>query len=381
MSSASSQEKLNLSEQVLRYISQQVKSGALQKGDRLPTNRELVKVLGVSTLTIQRVMKQLESQGVVSCRRRHGTFLEDPDAIYCPKVKSDLIGLFAPEICADFHFDMLTELERSMMSEGKLLSINFTHSDAEREVMLLRSLARHRLEALVYFTSPRVLSSPSHSRTVTKLVNRYIDEGTFVLFADICPPGFEERLISLDNEKATQMLTNKLIQQGHHKIAYIGASFQHDDQNCSSEKPVFITTEKARFAGYKRALDQAGLVDEWFIDIQVLEGDDWIDRIEQNIRQFLKKHSDITGFTVTNQQAALVLRKILGERTDLLFPVEESIASLFEANVPPFESLAWIQIPGAEMGRVAHEILLDDYPANYEPGHVKIRPSFWKTHG
>ena len=33
-------------------------------------------------------------------------------------------------------------------------------------------------------------------------INRYVEEGTQVLFADLCPPGFESRLISLDNARA-----------------------------------------------------------------------------------------------------------------------------------------------------------------------------------
>jgi len=358
--------KPNLSHQVMRHISQKVKDGTLKKGDKLPTNRDLVQELGVSILTVQRSMKQLEAQGVVSCHRRRGTFLENPDAITSPKIQSGLVGLFTPEIFADFHTDLLIQLEGSMMDEGKLLSINFTHSKPDREVILLRSLARQRLEALVYFTSPLVVTSESHRKKVCDWINRYIDEGTLVLFADICPPGFENRLISLDNEKAAHMLTNQLIKRGHEKIAFLGATH--------------LPTSAARFDGHKNAMELADLPfdDDWFVDIRIIEGEDWMERMETKIRELISKHPDITGFTVDNQASASTLRKVLSEISDRQFSTEDSIASLFENNEPPFDALAWIQIPGAEMGRIASEILIEDHPANYEPGHIKIKPTIWK---
>jgi GntR family transcriptional regulator, arabinose operon transcriptional repressor len=362
---ASTGGKLNLSHQVLRHISQKIKDGTLKKGDKLPTNRELVAELGVSILTVQRSMKQLEAQGVLSCRRRLGTFLENPKAMSSPKIQSGLIGLFTPEIFSDFHADLLIELEDNMMNEGKLVSINFTHSKPDREVILLRSLARQRLESLVYFTSPLVVISESHCRKVSDWIERYIEEGTFVLFADICPPGFESRLISLDNEKATEMLTNKLIQQGHEKIAFVGA--RH------------LPTNEARYQGYKIAMEKADFIvdDECFIDVHIIESEDWEDRVEADVRSLMKKHPEITGFVVDNGPSAIRVQKVLSEMDGLSFTVKDSIASLFEVNEPPFEAAAWIQIPGKEMGQIASELLMEDHPANYEPGHIKIRPKFW----
>ena len=169
---ATSSTQPNLSQQVLRYIYKQIQDGTLMTGDKLPTNRALAEKLEVSILTVQRSMKQLEAQGTVTCHRRTGTFLTDPKSITSPKIQSGLIGLFVPGFFSDFHLDILQELENGMMEEGKLVSINFTHSDPERELNLLRSLAPQRLEALVYLPSPRVVGSESHSKTIGSWINR-----------------------------------------------------------------------------------------------------------------------------------------------------------------------------------------------------------------
>jgi DNA-binding LacI/PurR family transcriptional regulator len=357
----------NLAHQVIRHIYKQIQDGRLKTGDKLPTNRDLAKELNVSILTVQRAMKQLEAQKTVSCHRRTGTFLTNSENISSPKIQSGLIGLFCPELFDDFHSDLLLELERGTMEQGKLLSINFTHSHPEREVILLRSLARQRLEALVYFTSPLVVSSESYNRAVSEWIRRYIEEGTFVLFADLCPQGFENRLISLDNAKAGQMLTEKLIERGHKKIAYLGVTH--------------LPTSRERFDGHCKAMKKEGLPfhDDWLLDIRIIEGENWEAQMEARIRNMLDLYPDLTGFNVDNQATAETVRRVLSEQSGKRkFSVNDSIAALFETGAPPFEALSWIQIPGKKMGEKAVEILLQDHPADYEPGRIKIKPVFWK---
>jgi len=356
----------NLSHQVIRHVYKLIQDGALEAGDKLPTNRGLAEELGVSILTVQRSMKQLEAQGVVACHRRTGTFLTNPDSITSPRIQSGLIGLFVPEFFSDFHTDLLIELEGGMMEQGKLVSINFTHSRPEREISLLRTLARQRLEALVYFTSPLVVSSEAHARTVSSWINRYIEEGTQVLFADLCPPGFESRLISIDNARAGTMLTNRLIERGHKKIAFLGATH--------------LPSTSDRLTGHYKVLKKAGLPVNggWHLDVRLLEGADWEERMEKGIRDMLARYPDLTGFAVSDQVTAEAVYEALKELPGRAFPAEESIASLFETGTPPFEALAWIQIPGKKMGKKALQLILEDHPADYEPGHTRIRPFFWK---
>lgn len=356
----------NLSHQVLQHIYKQVKDGALKAGDKLTTNRELAEELGVSVLTVQRSMKQLEAQGAVTCHRRTGTFLTNPGAVVNPKIQSGLIGLFLPEFFSSFHTDLMIELEQGLMEKGKLLSINFTHSEPEREIHLLRNLARQRLEALVYFTSPLVINSKAHSRTVSRWINRYIEEGTQVLFADLCPPGFESRLISMDNAKAGQMLTEKLIKRGHKQIAFLG--------------PTHLPSTSKRLSGHYQALAKAGLPinRDWHIDVHIMERKGWEKEIKKPIRELLIRYPDLTGFVVSTHATAEATYQVLKEMPEREFPAKESIATLLETATPPFEALAWIRIPGKEMGKAVRKILLEDHPADYAPGQIKIKPTFWK---
>ena len=59
-------------EQIRTQVADQVDSGALQPGDRLPTVRRLAEDLGVATNTVARAYRELEQSGVIETRGRAG---------------------------------------------------------------------------------------------------------------------------------------------------------------------------------------------------------------------------------------------------------------------------------------------------------------------
>lgn len=359
---------VNLSHKVIRHITNEIEFRTLKIGDKLPTNRELAAELSISILTVQRSMKQLEAQGVVRCQRRSGTFLVDSSKIESPRIQSDLVGLFIPEFSSDFHTDLLLELEEGMMEAGKMLSINFTRSQPERELKLLRTIARQRLEALIYVPSPLTIRSESHSNTIRRWVQRYVSEGTQVIFADLCPRGSENRPVSIDDEKAGELLTQQLIAKGHKNIAFVGPQNHYNSLE--------------RRAGYEKALADANLPikEDWFCPIGILERDDWIQHCKRKMRHFMDDNPSVTGFVICDQSSALSAYTLLYEYSEKRpFSPSDSIAALFEHSEPPFEALAWIHIPGQRMGKKICQLLLENSSANQVSGPIKIEPTLWQA--
>ena len=62
-------------EQLRVQLRDQVRSGALSAGSRLPTVRRLADDLGIAPGTVARAYRELESDGVIEGRGRHGTFV------------------------------------------------------------------------------------------------------------------------------------------------------------------------------------------------------------------------------------------------------------------------------------------------------------------
>ena len=62
-------------EQIRSHIAEQVASGTLEPGDRLPTVRGLAEDLGVATNTVARAYRELEQSGAIETRGRAGSFV------------------------------------------------------------------------------------------------------------------------------------------------------------------------------------------------------------------------------------------------------------------------------------------------------------------
>lgn len=72
-------------EQVRGQLASYLDARVLEPGDRLPSIRQLANDLGVATNTVQRAYRELEAQGLIRSRGRHGTIVRerpaDPDGV------------------------------------------------------------------------------------------------------------------------------------------------------------------------------------------------------------------------------------------------------------------------------------------------------------
>lgn len=66
--------------QIATIIKQQIASGQLQPGEKLPSVREYSVLFEVSALTIQRTMQYLEQQQVIYPKKGIGNFVQEENA-------------------------------------------------------------------------------------------------------------------------------------------------------------------------------------------------------------------------------------------------------------------------------------------------------------
>ncbi|NUS17833.1 MAG: GntR family transcriptional regulator [Streptomyces sp.] len=61
--------------QIVQQVQQALRLGLLAPGDRLPTAQAVVEATALNPNTVLKAYRELESQGLVETRRRHGTFV------------------------------------------------------------------------------------------------------------------------------------------------------------------------------------------------------------------------------------------------------------------------------------------------------------------
>lgn len=65
----------SITQEIMRQIKQQIADGTLKKGDRLPSERNLAQLFGISRASIREALKVLEMMGLVECVQGSGTFI------------------------------------------------------------------------------------------------------------------------------------------------------------------------------------------------------------------------------------------------------------------------------------------------------------------
>ena len=70
-------QRQGVAEKVVHRILELVKSGNLKAGDRLPAERKLIEIFGVSRPTLREALRSLSILGVIEMRHGGGAFVTD----------------------------------------------------------------------------------------------------------------------------------------------------------------------------------------------------------------------------------------------------------------------------------------------------------------
>ena len=79
-----------LYKKIYHFIKEQIESGRLQIGDRLPTEKELSEQFSVSRITSKRALVELEQEGLITRSRGKGSFVAE-NQVTSPGANKDLL--------------------------------------------------------------------------------------------------------------------------------------------------------------------------------------------------------------------------------------------------------------------------------------------------
>lgn len=88
--------------QVIEQIKQDIVTGRLKLGDKMPSTRELAVDKGINANTAARIYKELEQMEITFTKRGIGTFISESDTLY-QSLKDELSSRYVEQFLDRMH--------------------------------------------------------------------------------------------------------------------------------------------------------------------------------------------------------------------------------------------------------------------------------------
>jgi GntR family transcriptional regulator, arabinose operon transcriptional repressor len=230
-------------QQVYRALQREIHSGRWRRGDRLPSEAELVRRFGASRITVGRAVRDLQQAGLVERRAGSGTYVKGPQAVSAGLS----FGLLIPDLGETEIFEPICQgmMASPRAREHALLWGSFTGSSDSKEARAWQ-LCRQYIDRKVsgVFFAPLELS-PEKDDVNQRIAQALDDAGIPIVLLDRTVLPYPQRghhdLVGIDNRRAGFLITEHLLRLGCRRIAFVG--LRHA-----------AATVDAREAGYREAL-------------------------------------------------------------------------------------------------------------------------------
>ena len=233
-------------------LEQQIVSGTLRPGDKLPTEVELSKKYKTARGTVAKALGELENRGLLSRRRGAGTFIKAPGpksnfatrlAMFTPwAIRGESIGYFQSRlygalssICAEHGAELILQGLATTGNDYRSMLFNAADQLIERKI------------AVIYFCPAEL--SHEEMGVNEELIDHLESAGCSVILIDRDIVTYPNRSvppwICYDNRRGAAQLASHMFSEGYERIAFVGI-------------PTDSTAVAHRRAGYLDALIESG---------------------------------------------------------------------------------------------------------------------------
>jgi len=235
--------------EIFEYVHGNIVSGAYAADGRIPTDGQLMRRFHTTRATVAKAMKELERTGLIQRRPGAGSFLRPADRAHGAFVSTLIAGLgdteFFEPICAQIA--QASHACNLSLIWGATSPATPVGGDDDIDALCARFVAQ-RVSGV--FFVPDELPEGSTSNRNQKIAQALTAAGIAVVLLDRDIVPFPAQspydLVGIDNVDAGYKQTRHLLDCGCKRILYV-------------TRPGQLWTKTARIAGYKLALESAGL--------------------------------------------------------------------------------------------------------------------------
>ena len=341
-------------ERIVSWVQTEIENGALSRGDKLPSENELMERFRVSRQTVRRAMEELTEKGVVEGRRGSGTYVTVNTRRYAAG-KEIRIAVMLTYVDTYIFPSIIKGIESVLSSEGCTLQIAMTDNAVEKERMLLKEFIHTQsVDGIIAETVKSALPNPN-----MELYREIENMGIPVLFVNSYYKELDIPHISMDDRKAGYLAAKHFAECGHTRI---GGIFKADDGQ-----------GHLRYAGYTDALMEQEIK---------IRGDQviWIDSEElrtmgEESAKFLKRLKGCTACVCYNDETAYKIVEIF-RKAGHRVPEDLSVVGIDNSGLAKFcpVPLTSVENPVEKLGRTAAERMTWKIFRNEEMETVEFEP-------
>lgn len=349
-----------LYEQLRAYLLDEIRSGRLGTGDRIPSELALAEQFSVSRITSKKALETLERDGLIVRFRGKGSFVAERRNGFSTLPQSTLrgsrseltptpngaiptIGFVLPNMSDVFGTRMLGAIEDRCSELGYGLILKRTRGQRDIEDSAISRFVEMGVQGLIVF--------PIHGEFYNDSLLRIVLDGFPVVLVDRYLKGIAVNSVGSNNFEACHTLTNMLIERGHRKIGFF---------SLPPERTSSIEDRRRGFAAALRdaklPYDRSNLLMSLSCTLpgEILESSLETDR--ERVNTYLDTHPEMTAFVACEYPLAIIIEQVLVARgrADLV----ENIAC-FDALHSPMEPVRFMHVQQDEhrIGTTAVDLL------------------------
>jgi DNA-binding LacI/PurR family transcriptional regulator len=325
-----------LYKQIYEQLFEQISSGVLKAGDRLPSEKEICSAYGVSRITSKKALEMLAEHHLIARWRGKGSFVAGSPIQAEPGKNAGnfrSIALLLSAFNDAFGTRLVCSVEEACNALGYHLILRRTRESPAEEEKALRELDDKQVSG--------ILIVPVHGEYYNAEILRQILNKRPLVFVDRTMRGLPVPSVSTDNTAATQAAVKHLLDLGHRNIAFYSGPANH------------TSTVEDRRNGFVRAFADSGIpLDPTHVCPNLLSLDDL-----SLIRRHLSEHPEISAAFTAEYEIALLAKSaaaFLGRQTPRDFSI---ITFDYPGSIREFPAFTYVRQDEDTIGKQAVEAL------------------------
>jgi len=314
------------------------------------TLKQIARELDVSISTVSKALRDSleiskETREKVQAFAKFYNYRPNNIALSLKNRKTKNIGVIIPEIVHYFFSKVINGIELVANKRGYNVIIGLSNESFDKEVINMEMLANGSIDGFIISIAKETLSLQDYHH-----FKETINQGMPIVMFDRVIDEIECDKVIVDDVKGAKMAVNKLVSNGCKNIAIVSTKD-------------YISVGKLRTQGYLEALEENNIKPNPNLILKVddkFATDDYLNILEAEITQLLKKNKNIDGILTVNEIYALTAIKA-ARKLGKIIPDDIQVIGFTDGVLSKHAtpSLTTVRQHGQTVGEKAAVLLID----------------------